>query len=177
RFRQVPTFGRDTIRRFSANVADLKKLGARDFEDILQCSIPVLEGLLLEPYNSTVLDLLWTLTTWHALAKLRMHTTTTLKHLTHTTTALGRFLRQFKEHVCTHFVTKELPRESAARDVQIRLASDTQASPSNVTMPSGAVPRVKTFNLNTYKLHALGDYVETIKTFGPSDNYSTQTVS
>ena len=37
RFRKVPAFGRDTIRSFlSGNVADLKKLAARDYEDILQ---------------------------------------------------------------------------------------------------------------------------------------------
>src|ERR1700689_286472 len=35
-FRQVPTFGADTIRRFSSNVSELKRLAARDFEDILQ---------------------------------------------------------------------------------------------------------------------------------------------
>ncbi|PSR72540.1 hypothetical protein PHLCEN_2v11593, partial [Hermanssonia centrifuga] len=36
RFRAVPTFGRDTIRRFGVNVSGMKKLAARDFEDILQ---------------------------------------------------------------------------------------------------------------------------------------------
>jgi len=36
RFRQVPTFGLDTIRKFSNNVSAMKKLAARDFEDILQ---------------------------------------------------------------------------------------------------------------------------------------------
>jgi hypothetical protein len=35
-FRQVPTFGRDTIRCFSANMSEMKKLAARDFEDLLQ---------------------------------------------------------------------------------------------------------------------------------------------
>jgi acyl carrier protein phosphodiesterase len=34
----VPTFGRDTIRKFCANVSDLTKLAARDFEDLLQVS-------------------------------------------------------------------------------------------------------------------------------------------
>ena len=38
RFRQVPTFGSDTIRRFANNISELKKLAARDFEDILQVS-------------------------------------------------------------------------------------------------------------------------------------------
>jgi hypothetical protein len=36
RYRQVPTFGKDTIRRFSKNVSEMKRIAARDFEDILQ---------------------------------------------------------------------------------------------------------------------------------------------
>jgi hypothetical protein len=36
RFRLVPTFGRDTIRRFTSNTSELKKMAARDYEDILQ---------------------------------------------------------------------------------------------------------------------------------------------
>ena len=39
RFRQVPTFGRFTIRRFHNNVSEMKKLAARDFEDILQVRV------------------------------------------------------------------------------------------------------------------------------------------
>jgi len=44
RFREIPTFGRDTIRRFSNNVSGMKQLAARDFEDILQvccCDVPL----------------------------------------------------------------------------------------------------------------------------------------
>jgi hypothetical protein len=37
--------------------------------------------------------------------------------------------------------------------------------------------RKKTFNLNTYKAHALGDYVETIRRCGTTDSYSTEPVS
>jgi len=36
RFRDIPTFGRGTIRCFANNVSDMKKLAGRDFEDILQ---------------------------------------------------------------------------------------------------------------------------------------------
>jgi hypothetical protein len=36
RYRQIPTFGGDTIRRFSKNASAMKKLAARDFEDLLQ---------------------------------------------------------------------------------------------------------------------------------------------
>lgn len=32
----MPTFGRDTIRRFASNTSEMKKMAARDFEDILQ---------------------------------------------------------------------------------------------------------------------------------------------
>jgi hypothetical protein len=36
RFRQVPTYGSGVIRRFANNTSEMKKLAARDFEDILQ---------------------------------------------------------------------------------------------------------------------------------------------
>ncbi|KAJ3724747.1 hypothetical protein C8R42DRAFT_719390 [Lentinula raphanica] len=36
RFRQVPTFGFDTIRLFANNASEMKRLAARDFEDLLQ---------------------------------------------------------------------------------------------------------------------------------------------
>jgi len=35
-YREIPSFGRDTIRRFSANCSELKKMAARDFENLLQ---------------------------------------------------------------------------------------------------------------------------------------------
>lgn len=35
-YREVPTFGRDTIRKFSSNCSEMKRLAARDFEDLLQ---------------------------------------------------------------------------------------------------------------------------------------------
>ena len=35
-YRQVPTFGRSTIRCFSENASGMKKLAARNFEDLLQ---------------------------------------------------------------------------------------------------------------------------------------------
>jgi hypothetical protein len=34
--RSIPPYGVDTIRRVSNNVSELKKMAARDFEDILQ---------------------------------------------------------------------------------------------------------------------------------------------
>lgn len=36
--------------------------------------------------------------------------------------------------------------------------------------------RCKSFNLNTYKLHSYGDYVDTIRKYGTTDSYSTELV-
>jgi hypothetical protein len=36
RYRKIPRFGRLTIRKFSNDVSAMKKLAARDFEDLLQ---------------------------------------------------------------------------------------------------------------------------------------------
>lgn len=35
-YRTIPTFGQSTIRRFSNNASSMKKLAARDYEDLLQ---------------------------------------------------------------------------------------------------------------------------------------------
>jgi hypothetical protein len=36
RFREVPTFGSGVIRTFADNTSEMKKMAARDFEDMLQ---------------------------------------------------------------------------------------------------------------------------------------------
>jgi hypothetical protein len=38
----MPTFGQDTIQRFSSNTSELKKLAARNYEDFLQVRIAYL---------------------------------------------------------------------------------------------------------------------------------------
>ena len=45
RYRMVPTFGRGTIRAFHKNASAMKRLAARDFEDLLQvCVIQIMMG-------------------------------------------------------------------------------------------------------------------------------------
>jgi hypothetical protein len=43
-----------------------------------QCAIPVFDGLLDFRNNAIVMDLLFELATWHAFAKLRLHTESTI---------------------------------------------------------------------------------------------------
>lgn len=163
----------------------------------LKCSIPVLEGLIPEPHGSGVMDLLFTLAHWHALAKLRQHTDLSLEILQSVTILLGKLLRGFQQNICSKYDTRELKREVASRlrrtanqsttsksksaatesDAKSGPTTGTGSSESLSTSKSKTVGRqCKTFNLNTYKDHSIGDYVETIRTYGTVDSYSTESV-
>lgn len=128
------------------------------------------EDLLPPPFNNIILALLFELATWHALAKLRLHTSTSIGFLETSTKRLGEILRCFASEVCEQFHTLELPQEETARRRRMAIAN-----------PKGKQkegrPKPKSLNLSTYKLHALGDYPNTIRRYGTTDNYSTQTVS
>lgn len=156
--------------------------------------IPAVDGLLPEPYNSMVITLLYRLAEWHALAKLRMHTERTLHCLEKSTATLGQELRKFRDTTAQSFKCHELPTETTAR-LRRRQSAHAQKVHTNVdaqTNPGAQVnlgrhtddskkqdhtpPKPKILNLFTYKFHALGDYVRTIRLFGTTDSYSTQIV-
>lgn len=139
-----------------------------------QCAIPVFEGLLPEPHNSAILQLIFYLAHWHGLAKLRMHSDVTLAILDKETTVVGRLLRNFNTNTCPQFKTKELRREAEARQ---RLQAKKQPKGGQSLSSSAPSRKPRTFNLNTYKIHAMGDYVENIKMYGTTDSYSTEPVS
>jgi hypothetical protein len=80
-----------------------------------QCIIPVFDGLLPEPHNSSILRLLFTCAHWHGLAKLRLHTDSTLCILDETTVSIGTEFRAFTAKTCAAFDTRELSREVEAR--------------------------------------------------------------
>lgn len=134
-----------------------------------QCALPVLDGLLPAPHNDAILDLVFVMGCWHAYAKLRLHTELTLTSFDQLTADLGVLLRHFALVTSPAFNTMELPRESAAR--LRRTANNPAARPSG----SGGA-RAKSFNLTTYKIHALGDYPQTIRERGTTDNYTSQRV-
>ena len=94
----------------------MKKLAGRDFEDLLQCAIPVFERLLPKPHNNHVMKLLFQIAKWHGLAKLQMHTEATLARLEQATTDLGHLMRDFQDKTCSKFNTTELAREVEARN-------------------------------------------------------------
>ncbi|KZT20578.1 hypothetical protein NEOLEDRAFT_1158607 [Neolentinus lepideus HHB14362 ss-1] len=176
RFRHISSFGRDVIRRFGSNVADLKQFAAREYEDVLQCIIPVFDGLLPEPHNSMILDLLFLMAYTHAMVKLRMHTDSSLDILEKITTELGKAMRQFERVACPAYNTVELPKEAAARARRESTQIQPQANKDSTSRPPGTVRKVrgKKYNLSTYKAHAIGDYANTIRMFGTTDSYTTQ---
>lgn len=116
-------------------------------------------------------SLLYRFAQWHALAKLRIHSDSTLIFLEETFTKLSRMLRKFRTHTCAAFNAMELPKEKVARQRKLTRRAGTQ----NIAPESTGV-RTKQFNLNTYKFHAMGDYVKTIRFFGTTDSFSTQIV-
>ncbi len=147
---------------------------------LYQCSIPVFEGLLPKTHNNSLMDILFTLAHWHALAKLRQHTDMSLDILQSITIHLGELLRDFQKKTCADYNTKELDREMTAR--ARKAAKKSSAVPRNTstniqTSAATTGKQRKTLNLNTYKDHSLGDYVESIRRNGTIDSYSTESVS
>ncbi|KIL62147.1 hypothetical protein M378DRAFT_13086 [Amanita muscaria Koide BX008] len=176
RYRAMPTFGNDTIRKFRQNVSGAKQLAARDYEDLLQCAIPAFDGLLPPGHNKIICELLFELATWHALAKLRLHTETTLRLLRGSTKRLGKDLRLFRSKVCPAYDTRELPaEETARRRRQAARPANTTATTTSASATGKTHAKHQIFNMETYKLHALGHYEDCIRRFGTSDNYNTQT--
>ena len=53
------------------------------------------------------------------------------------------------------------------------LSTDIHASGN---LDNSQLPKLKELNLNMYKVHALGHYVDLIKQYGTTDSYSTQPV-
>ena len=154
----------------------MKKLAARDFEDLLQvwavwlfvifnlmyltlqlwyqCSIPAFEDLLPQKHDKIIRKLLFELATWHALAKLRLHTESTLNALENSATRLGSLLRKFKTDVCSAYATRNLPSEEAARGrCQAAKAQKAGGGAQPPTKTSAKVSKFRNFNMETYKLH------------------------
>ncbi|KAK2459571.1 hypothetical protein APHAL10511_008410 [Amanita phalloides] len=174
-YRDVPTFGRATICQFGKNVSSMKKLAAQDFEDLLQCALPVIEGLL--PYKSSTIvqDLIFELCTWHALAKLCLHMESTVCTLEHSSWHLGFALREFKNKVCSCYVTKDLPSEEAARGRRhAAIAKTGTRANAKDSMHMKSSKKEHFFNLSTYKLHALADYPSAIHKYGMTDGFTSQ---
>ncbi|KAH6891571.1 hypothetical protein BKA70DRAFT_1537922 [Coprinopsis sp. MPI-PUGE-AT-0042] len=177
-YREIPSFGRDTIRTFSVNASEMARKAARDYEDLLQCSLPVFDSLLPSPHNEIVMDLLFLFCEWHGLAKLRLHHDLTLQLLDDTTTLLGSQFRNFQVNTCDKVKTLELQSE-ADRRARRSLAKGSSSSAPDAEVSGEAATasssrRPKKFSLSTPKYHALGHYVDNIRRFGTIDSFTSE---
>ncbi|KAI0754538.1 hypothetical protein C8Q80DRAFT_1117215 [Daedaleopsis nitida] len=163
---KIQTFNKQsTICHFSSNVSDQGKLAARDYEDRLQCFLPVWEAMLPGQDGRITSDLIFDLNMFLSLGKLRYRPR---EHLTDLTTQLLLLAVMCKYH------TVELPREAAAHGRrEARLA--TQGKNSKVKSSCTPRAKFKAFNWKTYKYHVLRDYASTCRLYGLTDNMSTQT--
>lgn len=122
------------------------------------------------------------LATWHAIAKLRMHSTSTVTVLEGVTKTLGQLLRRFNDHVCpkytTHKTSSELQKQARRKASEDAKKKSQQPATANVNAekPEKVASTNHDFNLAAYKPHALGHYPLWIRLFGTTDSYSTQTV-
>ena len=129
----------------------------------MQCAMPAFEGLLdNRKIDSMVQDMLFELAMFYMLAKLAMHTDSTLIAFEAAVTRLGKAMRDFLFKVCPNYDTRELPRETESRKRRRKSSANTKAKRKN-------------FNLNTYKYHRLADYPRVIREIGTLDGPSTMT--
>ncbi|KAG8684338.1 hypothetical protein FRC11_012248, partial [Ceratobasidium sp. 423] len=197
RFRQVGSFGVDTIRKFDYDVSEMKGFTAHDFEDALQCCAPCFSGLFSQQSNE-IQTLIFVLMKWHFLAKLYVHTDMTLQALRLATKLLGSRLRHFRDHIAPLYHTHETQKEYEKRIRQKAKVSNIQ--PSNQMATPQSLPPVgkkqqiieetqdivlnertnhtkrqtKSFSLQGFKIHGLGDIIEAIERYGTTESYSTQ---
>lgn len=138
-----------------------------------------------KPHDRIITTLLFELASWHGLAKLRLHTDSTLSDLENSSTRLGHLLRKFKNEVCSEYVTKDLPSEEAARGRRqaakvLKVAQKASGNPqAPVPLPqtsSKPPPKSRRFNMETYKLHAFPDVPAAIRAFGVTEGTSTMNV-
>jgi hypothetical protein len=103
---------------------------------IIQCSMPAFRGMFPNhDHDVLIQDLLCACCEWDSLAKLRLHTESTLSMLEDATNALGRLLRQFADRVCPSYNTLETAREAAGRRQREQRKASERAQRGDVTLP------------------------------------------
>lgn len=142
---------------------------------------------LLPPgeHNDHVQDLLFEACNLHTLAKLRMHTETTLKALGDSVSTYGTPTRRFQSRTCEELKAVELPRETVKRRRRQTAAQAGRppVNPAGSTNPAAAssnpkkdIPKQK-YNLARYKYHAIADWPAAVREVGTLDNFTSQWVS
>ncbi|KAL0565335.1 hypothetical protein V5O48_016689 [Marasmius crinis-equi] len=158
-YRDVPTFGDDTLRRFKKEVAKFSRFVGQDYEDALQCAMPCYEGLFPDEIDDLIQDITFTFAMFLSYSSLRQHTDSTLATFRTVTKDLGKALRQYSRAVA-NIDTRETKRE-----VQSRLKQNTDGEKE---------AQGKTFPYITIKGHTVGHQVRAVRYWGTADSTNTQ---
>ena len=115
------------------------------------------------------------------MAKLRLHTDSTLLDLENSGTCLSDLLRKFKNEVCSEYATRDLLSEEAAYGQRqaakvLKVAAGGPQALASQTTPASKKSTFRSFNMETYKLHSLPDVPAAIRAFGVTKNTSTLNV-
>ncbi|KAG6905278.1 hypothetical protein DXG01_003738, partial [Tephrocybe rancida] len=166
----------DTIQHFSKNMSELKKLAAPDYEDLLQADArhrkqaAESKGTSMAPPK----------TKGKAKAKANIKGKGKEKEVD---TLLGSSAVENKiPSSDPHLESEAHPglSENSSNSTASLMVMATDALSMNLEIPAEANNKARKcmqFSLNTYKTHAIGDYVQMIKDYGTTNLYSTETVS
>ncbi|OWZ60718.1 hypothetical protein AYX15_07009 [Cryptococcus neoformans] len=146
RFAQIASFGRNDIRAFPQQASGLKKLTAHDWECLLKCLIPVIEGLFNPSIEKIIIPLILKLSIVYNLAYLDQQTERTIRLLDR---EIGEFSR----------LALSLSKQAHSLSDSTRLTSPDK----NIPMYAYATP----------KFHMLGHLTASIRRLGPLDNFTT----
>lgn len=113
--------------------------------------------VLLEPHNQILLDLFFELATWHGLAKLKMHTESTLQDLNNSLTCLEKDLHHFKKITYAVYITCNFPSEIAAQGrrtaaLAVTYAQSNSKAKSKTTGTSKSKKKSKAYNMDMTSL-------------------------
>lgn len=140
--------------------------------------IPAIDGLVPDPYNADICTLLFSMAELMSLAKLRIHTESTLASFDEAVSQYGKLIRRFASKTCPDFKTSETPREyeARARRAARKAAREQREVPDTSASQPLLSKATKGFNLHRYKLHSLGHNPTSIRRFGTLEGYSTMRV-
>lgn len=108
--------------------------------------------------------MLWDLSLWHSLVKLRLHSESTVFLLDAAASELGQSVRCFSR-ATDHIKTYEVPKEDAAKGKKRRKRQVKEGQ---------APPKQTKLNLKTYKWHNITHYSQDVDEAGPTDAYDTR---
>lgn len=121
------------------------------------------------------MDVVFTSANWLFLAKLHIHSETTLQVLRGVTKQYGTAVRKLQKDTL-HIQTMETPSEVQSRKRRAAKAAEKTGNLASLTAFSSSA-RPRPLNINTIKNHQSPHVVEAIEEFGATVSYSTWRVS